>query len=132
VKAPLAVIAVMAVALAVAGVAVFGLNDRTTLVPPPEAEAETVMRSLATRRYTQALPRLSDELRRSGTDGLRRRQREIEQAHGRVRDVQGERSSIAGDYAEASVRLTTEAGETVLRFRLLRRHGEWRVASLGE
>ena len=131
-KAPLAVIAVMAVALGVAALALVGLDDRGTLVPPPEAEAESFMRALATHRYEQALPRAADELRRQGVPALRRWQEDFERARGRVRDVRGLSSRSSGESAEARVALTAGGGEVVLPVRLVRRHGEWRVLSAPE
>ena len=131
-KAPLAVIAVVALAIAAAGLAVFVLGDDSTFVPPPEAEAESFMRAMATHRYEQALAHVTDELRAAGPARLRRGQEEIERAHGHVRDVKCGPAWRSGHAAEAAVRLATAEGSAVVRLRLLRRHGEWRVASLGE
>jgi hypothetical protein len=131
-RAPLAVLAVVGLALGAAALAVFGLADTGTFVPPPEAEAESFMRAMATHRYEQALDHLTDELRQAGPGALRARQAEIERRCGHVRDVEGERSWSSGTSAEAPVRLTAAGGKAVLRFRLVRRRGQWRVASLGE
>jgi hypothetical protein len=132
VRAPLAVVVVVALALAAAALAVFGLGDASTLVPPPEAEAESFVRAMAAHRYEQALAHATDEVRAAGAGALRRRQEEIEQARGRVRDARGGPAWRSGDAAGAAVRLTTDAGEAALRFRLVRRAGQWRVASRGE
>jgi hypothetical protein len=130
--APLAVIAVMALALGTAALAVFGLGDDATFVPPPEAEAESFVRAMATHRYEQALAHVTDELRAGGPGALRRRQEDLERSRGHVRDVRGGPAWRSGGSAEAAVALATSSGPAVLRLRLVRRHGEWRVASLGE
>jgi hypothetical protein len=132
VNAPLAVIVVVALAVGTAALAVFVLGDDATFVPPPEAEAESFMRAMATHRFEQALAHVTDELRAGGPGALRRRQEEIEQARGHVRDVRGGPAWRSGHSAESAVRLATESGPAVLRLRLVRRRGEWRVASLGE
>jgi hypothetical protein len=131
-RAPLAVIAVVALAVGVAGLAVFALGDGATFVPPPEAEAESFLRAMATHRYEQALAHVTEELRAGGPGRLRERQEQIERSRGHVRDVRGGPAWRSGDAAEAAVRLATSEGPAVLRLRLVRRRGEWRVASLGE
>ena len=131
-RAPLAVIVVVALAVGAAALAVFVLGDEATFVPPPEAEAESFMRAMATHRFEQALAHVTEELRAAGPGALRRRQEEVEQARGRVRDVRGGPAWRSGRSAESSVRLDTDAGVAVLRLRLVRHRGEWRVASLGE
>ena len=131
-KAPLAVAAIMAAAMAVAALAVFGLGDAATLVPPPEAVAEGFMRSMATHRYAQAMPYLTPPLRTIGLEGLRRRQEEIERACGRVRDVRGVERRRSGESARAVAVLRAEKGDASVWFDLVREHGEWRLASLGE
>jgi hypothetical protein len=130
VKAPLAVCAIITAAVAVAGLAVFGFDDASTLVPPPEAVAEGFVRALATRRYEQALPFLADPPPGIAQE-LRRRGHAIERAIGPVHDVRGEPGQRAGATASAAVLLRGERGEARLRFDLVRRHGEWRLASPG-
>jgi len=129
-KGPLSVVAIIAAALAVAGLAVFGLDDETTLVPPPEVVAEGFLRALTTRRYEQALPFLDERPAGIGQE-LRRRRKAIDRAIGTVHDVRGEPGRRSGGTASASVRLRGERGEARLRFDLVRRHGEWRLTSPG-
>jgi hypothetical protein len=133
VKAPLAVAALLAAALAAAALGVFVAGDAATLVPPPEAVAENFLRALTRKRYAQALSHLTPELRaRVGIDGLRRRRQQIEGACGHVEDVRGEEGTRSGQTAVATALVKGAARQRRMHFTLVRRWGEWRLASLGE
>jgi hypothetical protein len=122
--------ATLAVSLAVVGLAVFGLGDRTVLTAPPEAVAEGFARQLAAHRYSRAVPLLDDELAaRERPETLRARVEAFEQRAGSIERVQGEPVRIDGDRAEAVARLTTErGGEVTMRVALARKQGVWKVA----
>ena len=132
-KAPLAVMAILAVAVAVAGFAVFAAGDAATLVPPPEVVAENFLRALVRKRDAQALSHLTPELRaRVGVEGLRRRRQQIEGACGHVEDVRGEQGTRSGETAVATALVEGAGCDRRVRFTLERRWGEWRLTSLGE
>jgi hypothetical protein len=125
------VAALVAAALSVVAAAVIGLDDGATLVPPPEAVAEGHLRALVAGRYEQALPYLVPERRDGGVNELRRLHEQLEREVGPVRDVRGEAGGRAGASAWAVARLRGERGEVSRRFELSRRHGEWRLLTLG-
>jgi hypothetical protein len=131
VKAPLAVAVIVLAALSVAALAVVALEDSATLVPPPEAVVEGYLRALTRRRYEQALSYVAAERRDAAAGEIRLHQRAIERAIGKVDDVRGEAGARRGARAGASARLRGRRGEARLRFDLVRRHGEWRLTSLG-
>jgi hypothetical protein len=133
VKAPLAVAAILAAALAVAALGVFVAGDAATLVPPPEAVAENFLRALARNRYAQATTQLAPELRATvGIEGLRRRLQQIEGECGHVEDVHGEGGTRAAESAVATALVKGTARQRRLRFTVVRQWGEWRLMSLGE
>ena len=125
---PLAV----AAALAVVAAAVFGLGDRRTLVPPPEAVVESFVRELETGRYQRATGYLSTELQPNvKPEQLRAWTSRLLARTGDIIDVRGEPGWLAGDRAEAYARLKTErAGEPALRFTLYREEGVWKINGL--
>jgi hypothetical protein len=123
---------VVAAALALVAAAVFGLGDRRTLVPPPEAVVENFVRELETGRYERATGYLNTELESSVTpEQLRAWTARLRGRTGEIIDVRGEPGWLAGERAEAYARLKTErAGEPALRFTLSREGGVWKINGL--
>lgn len=122
----------IAAALAVIAVAVFGLGDGRTMVSPPEAVAENFVRALECGRFPQAHKYLSAEARRRISDArLAEATERLESRIGRIEDVKGDEGWLAGDEAEAgAVVKTRTAGAVRLALRFRREMGEWRVAGI--
>ncbi|HEX5732911.1 MAG TPA: hypothetical protein VF131_08765 [Blastocatellia bacterium] len=125
-------LAVFSVAMLLIAGAVFGLNDSTVLVPPPESVAEGFARALVAGRYDRALPYLSEDLAAEvGADGLRALAGQLKSRTGVVLNVQGEPGWMAQDSAEAAATLQTEsAGYVRLTLPMSREHGVWSISSL--
>jgi hypothetical protein len=132
VKALFGALAALSAAMLLVAGAVFGLNDSTVLVPPPEAVAEGFARALVAGRYDRALPYLSEELAADvGPDGLLALAYHLKGRTGKVLNVQGEPGWLAQDSAEAAATLQTEsAGYVRLTFPMSRRQGVWSISSL--
>ena len=119
------------VTLALVAAAVFGLGDKTTLVPPPEAVVESFVRALQAERYDGAMTLLSEDLQTKVEPGtLRSLAERLRQRAGKILDAQGEAGWIDGDRAEACARLQTERGQTLFKFPLSRGKGLWSIQSL--
>ena len=130
-KALVAQLAVLAVALLTAGLSVH-FGDGSALVPPPEAEAEDFMRSIAAGRYEPARKRMSDDARHTvDLPALADLRRRLEQKIGTVQQIEGVRSHIRGEDAVADVLVTPARGPSrELQVPLVRRHRSWFVARL--
>jgi hypothetical protein len=122
---------ILAAALAI--LALLVQRGRTTfIVPPPEQEAEAVLRDLAAHDDEQALDHLSAGLRSSlDAQALRQAYEALEQATGGIYDVSGESSQVQGAAAQAEVKLTFDNQvEQTIHFPLQSEQGLWRVTSL--
>lgn len=126
------VLLALGTALGVVAASVFGLGDRSVLVPPPEAVIEGFVRELATHRYSPALSYLRPELARSaGADSLRVLASRLESRAGSIRDVLGEPGRRDERRAEARAVVRAERVERlVLPFTLVFEEGAWSIASL--
>jgi len=125
----LATTAVMAVIAA----AVFGLGDRSTLVPAPEAVAEGLLEQVATHRYRQTTQYVSDDARAAlSPRSLRAWFEPIERRIGAVHNVDGLRAYAEGDSAQAIARLAGETESATCEVSLARRHGLWLVTDVRE
>lgn len=119
-------------ALALAALIVHGLEDRRTLVPPPDAVAAEFVRQIVTGRAEQAMPLLSDRLRpRWPPDDLDAAGRRLESELGEVGDVSAELESIFGERAAASAILDGARGTRSLRFEFVREQGKWLIEEAG-
>ena len=123
------VVLVTIAALGLVGASVGVGHDTQTLVSPPEAVAEQFARKLAGGRYDVAREHLDRdspperEHIRATSDALRARA-------GAISTVDGQADTIEGDRATASAVIrTTQAGDIVMHFVMVRRSGSWRVAS---
>lgn len=126
------VLVVVLAALAISAAVSFALGDRQTLVPPPDAEAESFGRTLAMGRIDRARAHLTDDLRGRLTDeDLRAHGRRLSAGPGTVWDVRAETDRIAGDLATATVVCRGGTGESALEVELRRESGLWRIARLG-
>jgi hypothetical protein len=107
-------------------------GQTTFIVPPPEQEAEAVLRDLSAHDYEQAINRLSQALRSSVDAGtLQQVYQTLEQTTGGVYDVSGESSEVQGSTALAEVKLKFDnLAETTIHFPLQQEQGLWRVSSL--
>jgi hypothetical protein len=126
----------LAIALAlllIAGV-VFGLNDSSVLVPPPEAVVEGFVRQLAADRYEMALPYLSRELRAQTIEAtLRELTSQLKSRTGKILNVQGEPGRVDKDQSEAAALLETASSATTrIRFKLARASGLWSITDIHE
>jgi hypothetical protein len=129
----LIVLAVVAGGLAIAAGAVFGLHDRQTFVPPPEAVVEGFAREVVQRRYELAVNYLARDLRaKTGADGLRATFDPMRQRIGTPNQVSGEPDWMEEFAASARARIDGESGSAVLPFQLVREQGLWRIARLPE
>jgi hypothetical protein len=137
----LAVVGVTAAALLLIAGVVFGLGDRATLVPPPEAVAEGLVRQLATHRYRQTTQYVAQAFRPANSDDagttldprwLRAWFEPIERRIGQVRKVEGQQVSIGDDTAQALVQLEGERGHASAVLSLTRERGLWLVQQLTE
>jgi hypothetical protein len=133
VKALFNVTVVFVGTLALVGVVVFGLGDRTVLVSPPEAVAENFARELAAHRFKEALRFLSEDLvARTNPRDLKSRMKRLESSGGSVLDVVGEPVTMDQKKAQALAVLEMDYwGRFPLQFRLVREEGMWRIADLG-
>ena len=130
-KELLIVVAVFASGLVLAGGAVFGLHDRQTFVPPPEAVAESFARQLVQRRYDLAVNYLGRNLRATtDANGLRARFDPLRQRIGTPNQVSGERDWMQESDASARALVEGESGNAVLQVRLEREQGLWRITQL--
>jgi hypothetical protein len=122
----------VAAAMAVVAATVFGLGDRRTMVSPPEAVVEDLLRALECRRYPQALKYFTRSAREKvSADQLAEATRRLESRIGRIEDVKGEEGWLSGDDAEATAVLRTDkADEVRVPLRLRRDLGEWRLTGI--
>jgi hypothetical protein len=118
-------------ALLVAG-ALYGLGDRSVLVPPPETVAEEFLRALALHRWEPARERLTEALAsRMDADSLRGFLAGLEARVGTIDDVRGVPCFTSGDTAEAMAAILSGSGERAeLRLTLALEHRLWRIARL--
>jgi hypothetical protein len=133
-KAPWHMLLAIALVLGFVAGVVYGLGDRTVLVPPPEATVENFVRKLEPSRCGMAMDHLSDALsRRIGPSELCRLSRALTRQMGLILDVSGELVRMTGDHAQADAVLKLPHGRTA-RFRLglHREHGLWRIQDLGD
>jgi len=116
-----------AVALGIVFAVLVTGEDRTVLVPPPEAVAEQFTRQIATRRYDRATQYVDHS---SGITEINIRL-EGEALHARaggIDRVEGEPGHIDGNRATASAALMTEkAGRVRYLFQLARVQRLWKI-----
>ena len=126
------VIGLVAIALGLLAVDVFGLGDRTVLTPPPEAVTEGFLREMTMKRYEPATAYLSSNLSRELPEArLEEIGRDLEARAGRISDVRAETLSMSGNYAEAVGLLKSDrAGELRFTIRLKWEEGQWAVDGL--
>jgi hypothetical protein len=117
--------------LLLTAVAVFWLGDRGTLVPAPEAVAEGLLKQLSTHRYRQTAQFVSDASRAAlGPEPLRTWFEALEHRVGHVHQVEGESARVAGDRADAIVRLDGESARATCEVSLARQRGLWVVTEI--
>lgn len=127
----LIVLAVVASGLVLAAGAVFGLGDRQTFVPPPEAVVESFTREVVQRRYELAVNYLARNLRAANAaDTLRATFDPMRQRIGTPNQVSSEPDWMQESEASARARIDGEFGNAVLPFRLARERGLWRITKL--
>jgi hypothetical protein len=130
VKSVFLLLAVMGAGLAVTAMSVAG-GDRETLVPPPDAVAESFARELSERRYDLAVRYLSSDLRRSvaGTQ-LRQWFEPFRTRVGEPNLVSGEQEWMTDTRASARGTIDAERGTALLELRMKRESGLWTIAEL--
>jgi hypothetical protein len=120
-------------ALLVIAAVVFGLGDRSVLVPAPEIVAEGLLRQLKTGRHEQIQQYISDPARATLTpQRLREWFDDLERRIGRVQEIQGEYAVSRGDGADAVVRITGELRGVTVRLPVIRQYGQWAIDGLPE
>jgi hypothetical protein len=130
VKSILLIVAAIAAGLTLTGIST-GSGDRQTLVPPPEAVAESFARELSERRYELAARYLSDGLRRSmGHEGLRAWFDPVRQRLGETNQVSADREWMDEESAAARAAIDSEHGTAVLHVRMTRERSLWKIAEL--
>lgn len=126
------IVATIAGALLVIGVATFGAGDRETLVPVPEAVAESFTREVTTRRFDLAMRFLAHQTQRSETPStLEARFDALVGMTGKVSHVAGERQWLQGDRAAAIATVEGDAGHASIPLEMTREDGLWRIVAMG-
>lgn len=129
-KPIMSVLVVMAAALGIVALAI-AAGDRQTLVPPPDAVAESFARQMAGRRYALGLRYLSPRLReRIGEEALRRWFDPVRQQLGDVNAVDARLEWIERDRASATASIDAEHGGAVLKLDMVFRQGLWVIDAL--
>ena len=117
--------------LAVVGTVVFRAGDRQTLVPPPEAVGEQLLRQLHVHRESRTDQQLSDEVQSQWPPHrLRAWWQQLEQQIGEVDQITGEGNAIDHDRAEARVAVQGRSRSATVVLRMKRERGLWVVAEL--
>ena len=128
----LGVVGWIGAAIAVAAIAVHVLEDRRTLVSPPDAVAEEFLRQVLTGRSERALPLLSEAVRPGLSPGeLDAAGRKLEEDLGEVGNVSAEIESLSGQRAAASAVLDGARAIRTVRFQLVRERGKWMIEEAG-
>jgi hypothetical protein len=125
----------LAVTLAAAGTivllagAVFWAGDRETVVPPPEAVGEQLLRQLHAHREVRTQQLLAESVRSEWPpQRLRDWWYKIEQQVGDIRQITGDRNTIDGDRAVAWVDVEGRRSSSVVEMQMHRQQGLWVVA----
>lgn len=102
------------------------------IVPPPETEAESLVRALKARRFNAMKGELTESLREKVQDDqLEELFEAVRAAHKGISDAHGEESAIDGARATARVKVKLEdKTEETLEVPLQKEHGLWRVSSI--
>jgi hypothetical protein len=111
---------------------IVGNGDRTTLVPPPEAVAESFMRAVAAERPGPASEYLGDAIRpQMPRERLETLVQVVRTRTGGVMNVEAESDGISGDSAAAHTTLIPAHRDSMrVRFGLVRESGVWKIRSL--
>jgi hypothetical protein len=129
-KTVVILLAVIGGGLAVTGAAVSS-GDRQTLVPAPEAVAEGFARQISEARYALARRHLSRGLRQSeNAERLRASFEPVLLRLGEPNGVSAEGEWMADDRAAARALIEAERGTAVLRLRMKREAGLWKIDEL--
>lgn len=127
----LPLLTIAAVALGIAALATFVAGDRQTLVPPPDAVAESFARALVEERYELAVKYLSRALRtEAGPETLRERYAIVRSTLGPPNGVHAQLDAIGTGEAAARATIESGGGSAVLSLRFVREHGLWSVREL--
>lgn len=125
------ILAVLAAALGVIGVAVFAGGDRSLFVPVPEATAENFTREITTRRFDLALKYLATDRQRAETpQTIANRFDPMLRAVGEVNRVDAEAHWMTGERASASATVEGDLGVRSFDLSFVREHGLWKIDGL--
>ena len=120
-----------AATLTILATAVFWAGDRQTVVPPPEAVGEQLLRQLHAHREVRTEQLLADSVKSEWPPRqLRDWWIELEHQVGEVEQITGAGNVIDGDRAEARVEVQGRAHSADVRLQIQREHGLWVVAQL--
>ena len=102
------------------------------VIPPPETEAESLVRALKARRFNAVRGELAEALREEVDDAqLNDLFQRIRDAHKGISDAHGDEAQYEGERATAKVKVKLEdKTEETLEIPLQKEHGLWRVSSL--
>ncbi|HET7710763.1 MAG TPA: hypothetical protein VFL80_02430 [Thermoanaerobaculia bacterium] len=127
-RAPFFIAVTWVVLVAIGGLTSGSLDDRATLVPPPDAVAENFVRMVETERFSQATRFLAEENAASEED-LKHLYARIEQRLGRVTEIESEVRQQDDEHATAEVTISSARGETTLQIDLAWSNAEWKITS---
>ena len=126
-------LAVLAVSLLLIAAVVFGLGDRSTLVPVPEAVAENFAHHVAGRRFELAVQQLAAQTKRAETpQTLAVRFEPLLAMTGKINRVDAELQWTQEVYASARATIEGDAGSASFAARMVRENGLWRVEQLSD
>jgi hypothetical protein len=130
-RRPIAVVGVTSLTLGALALAIFGLGDRATVVPAPEAVAEGLLRQLQAHRYSRTEQFLSTAAGPTWSPHrLRAWWRDLEVDIGSIDQIQGQSHVTAGTMAEAVVRVRGSRRTATVRIPMQREWGLWVVTGM--
>lgn len=129
-KSIASILLVIAVALGVIAVSVFGGHDTSVLVAPPDAVAETFVRELGMARYELARNYLARNVKEHvSAEEMRANFEPLRQGTGKPDQVVTSISSRTAERARALATLEGRTATAAMYVDLIREAGVWKVAA---
>ena len=127
------IVGVLMVSLVVVAAGVFGANDRTILVPSPEAATENFARLIAARRFDLAMNHLASRTARAETPHtLSARFQPLFETTGKINRISAEDQWMQQAQASARATIEGDAGTAAFDVLLIRENGLWRVGAVSD
>ena len=127
----LSVLGATAAAMLFIGIVVFGARDRATLVPPPEAVAESFAREVSARRFDLAMNYLSEGTRQKASPAeLAAGFERLLAVAGKVNQVDAEGRWTSADRAAARANIKGDRQTIAFDVSLVRELGLWKIDRL--